>query len=79
MSITIGIQAKTPFAKESEVRAGQYLTCDDRFTCVEAGARLRIKEDGNGFYFKCAEGKHYLDGQVDDSGMLIGLAFRSAK
>ncbi len=77
MSITIGIQVKIPFAKLADVHPRHVLVCDDRFDCVSPFTMLRIKEDENGLYFKCTEGKHYLDGQADDDGVLEGLAFRS--
>jgi hypothetical protein len=74
MSQTIGISMTLPWAKVGEVRVGSHLICDGGFTCVPQGKRVTVKEAEDGLYFKCSEGRHYLCGQVDDEGCLIGLS-----
>lgn len=59
--------------KFSEVREGDVLIADGGFTCIQTGSPLAVKADEDGLYFSCASGKHYLDGQEDENGDLIGL------
>ncbi len=65
-----------PWAKLSEVKAGDVLIADGGFTCIEAGP-VKIKSDECNLYFDCCEdgvmGKHHLLGQADDGEYLIGL------
>lgn len=69
--------------KLSEVKPGDVLVADAGFPCIADGEYLPVRQDGGGLYVDCrAEGeertptgKHYLDSQVDDSGILIGLQF----
>jgi len=60
------------YAKETEVKVGIQVDLDGGFTCVEA-CRTTIHKDEHGLYFECSEGKHYLDGQLED-GEYIGLS-----
>jgi hypothetical protein len=56
-----------------DVSVGDTYTLDDGFTCRHAG-RVEIKSNENGqLYFECNEGRHYLNGQISDSGILIGI------
>jgi hypothetical protein len=55
---------------------GDRLVADGGFTCMSKGDVKEVKRDAaEGFYVDCADGKHFLDGQVDDwgTGHLIGL------
>lgn len=57
-----------------EVNAGETLKADGGFTCVVANQDVIIEADAKGeLFFKCADGRHYLDGQVGDDDRLIGL------
>ena len=58
--------------KLSEVQPGDVLIADAGFTCIEPGATLVVGED---LSVPCADGKHFLDGQVsfDDGDTLVGL------
>ena len=53
----------------SQVHSGTVLACDDSFTCLKTGARRKVRkgEDGE-LYILCSAGRHYLDGQLDESG-----------
>jgi len=55
-----------------DVQPGDALIADAGFTCVKPG-RVSVKKSDNGLYFDCSEGRHYLDGQVNDEGSLVGL------
>ncbi len=50
----------------SKVRQG-LIELDDGFTCASAGKTMLFADKG-GFFFFCADGKHYLDGQTSDDG-----------
>src|SRR5581483_12175137 len=63
-----------PWAKLSQVKAGDFLIADGGFPCIKQGARLQVQADGAGDLFvPCAEGPHLLDGQADDGETIIGL------
>lgn len=59
--------------KMSDLEDGEIVFLDDGFTCVRPGA-VMIHKDENGLHFWCQDGKHYLDGQKDDNGYLIGIS-----
>ena len=48
--------------KISEVKAGDILLSDGGFTCIGPQQNI-VKEDANGLYIECSEGRHGLDGQ----------------
>lgn len=56
------------------VQEGDYLQADDGFTCLDANATYKVQQRTSGrLYIQCKEGIHYLDGQTDFSGNLVGL------
>lgn len=57
----------------SDLKAGQTILADAGFTCLKAGPH-EVKADGSGLYVECSEGHHYLDGQKDEVGSLVGLS-----
>lgn len=60
--------------KLSEIKSGHTLIADDDFSCLENGSENRVHADEkNLLYVKCKNGCHYLDGQADASGNLVGL------
>ena len=73
--------------KLSEVSKGDVLIADNCFTCLSAGEHVvhrgfgftcrsageHVVPRGLGFYICCSEGRHYLYGQVDSEGNLVGL------
>jgi len=68
-----------PYAKFSAVKPGDVLITDGGFTCMPNNASKTVhsmKPDypgDRGLYITCRDGKHMLDGQLDDKGLLIGL------
>lgn len=59
----------------SDLIEGDIIVIDDGFTCAKAGEH-RVYADDDGLFFYCREGKHYLDGQEDETGYLIGILDR---
>ena len=61
--------------KLSEVKSGHTLIADRGFTCLDNASENRVHADEkNLLYVKCKNGCHYLDGQTDANGILIGLS-----
>jgi hypothetical protein len=61
-----------PAARLDDLKAGDTLFADDGFTCMQAGVKT-VREDEDGLYIPCADGSHYLDGQLREDGTLAGL------
>ena len=63
-----------PWAKLSELKAGDVVELDSGFTCASAGFRT-LKETKDGLAFDCAEGEaaHAIAGQADDGEHCIGI------
>ncbi len=59
--------------KLTDITPGQTVTLDAGFTCHKAGP-VGVKSDDLGLYFECTAGHHYLDGQEDEAGELIGIS-----
>lgn len=60
-----------PYAKLSELKAGDSIELDNGFTCAKSGVTT-VQEDNLGLYFTCSDGRHTLAGQVEDE-TLIGI------
>lgn len=60
--------------KENEVQSGDTVVLDGGFTCVNQGP-VTIGSDEHGLYFPCSNssGRHYIDGQLDEDGVYVGL------
>lgn len=58
--------------KEGELKVGDKVVLDSGFTCRNSGPAY-LEEDTNGLYFHCDSGKHYIDGQLDEDDVYIGL------
>lgn len=54
-----------PYARQSELKAGDTVTVDGDFTCLKPWTQHVVKEDGLGLYLECKEGEHHLAGQQD--------------
>lgn len=65
----------TKSTRLSEIKLGDVVVADDGFTCIQANARLTVEVDPRGNLFvSCDQGRHFLDGQIDDDGeTLVGL------
>lgn len=62
------------FAKLKSVKAGDILKTDGGFTCMPDGVLRKVQADADGkLWIRCGDGKHYLDGQADGQGRLVGL------
>lgn len=61
------------FAKVSEISTGDTIEVDGDFTCISEGSRVLVKSSCNGLYFLCDQGRHYLDGQLDDGDVYVGI------
>lgn len=58
--------------KMEDLKAGENVKLDGGFTCAKEGLH-EVHQDDHGHYFICDEGKHYLDGQEDEDGNLVGV------
>lgn len=61
-----------PWAKLSEVKAGDTIVADGGFTCMEPGPKI-VRQAKHGLCINCVDGDHYLSGQADDGEHLVGL------
>ena len=62
-----------PYATVADTKAGTVLVADAGFVsyigyCIQPGAVLTVKDDGDGLYVPCTHGRHYLDGQIENDG-----------
>lgn len=55
-----------------EIKAGDIVEADAGFTCLSQGRHL-VQSSDSGLFISCSNGKHFIDGQVDDDGTVIGL------
>lgn len=61
------------YSKMFAIREGDYMVTFGGFPCVAGNTIVPIERDETGLYFHCAEGKHYLQRQVDSEGYCLGL------
>jgi hypothetical protein len=61
------------FSKIFATKPGDSMIAYGDFTCVAAGAIVTIEADMGGMFFRCADGQHYLESQVDKNGECLGL------
>lgn len=60
--------------KETEIREGDNLIADGGFSCMKEKTKSIVKKDENNeLYVDCADGTHYLSGQRDGKGSIIGF------
>lgn len=59
--------------KLEDLKAGDTITLDAGFTCALPRSVI-VEKDMGGKFFKCDDGKHYLDGQEDETGHLVGVS-----
>lgn len=60
---------------KKDLYAGQRLVADGGFTCLSEGQVVTVHESEAGELFvRCNEGPaHFLDGQIDPEGTVVGL------
>lgn len=62
-----------PWAKLSELKAGDKIEADAGFICIPAKAVLEIKA-APALYVECSGcSRHYIDAQADDGEHLVGF------
>ena len=59
--------------KMEDVHVGDTLVLDNGFTCHEPGPVVIMRDGEGALFFKCNNGHHYIDGQEDEFGTLIGM------
>lgn len=69
-----GTESKVTLA---QLTPGMKIIVDSSFDCTGPGL-ARVFGDEHGLYFLCAEGHHYLDGQEDEDGTLVGISLPEA-
>lgn len=57
----------------TDVKPGDILITDRGFTCMDKGQHLTVRLSRHGLWIPCRVGRHYLDGQEDEDGFLVGL------
>lgn len=63
-----------PWTKVSEIKIGSMVKMDDDFSCMMGGVNRIVQEDDQGLFVVCAEGHHYLDGQLsEDESHYVGV------
>ena len=64
-----------PYADEGSLKAEvSVIEADGGFTCLSNGQRCIVHGEKDGrLYIFCKDGKHYLDGQLDDGDAYIGI------
>ena len=63
-----------PYATTASTRAGDFVVTDAGFDCLAANTRHKVEADADGLFVRCADGQHYLEGQLsDDETAYVGL------
>ncbi len=64
-----------PYAKLSALKPGDRVIVDGDFDCMDAWITLEVLLAPDGLYLPCAEGRHYLNGQLltGDGDTLVGI------
>lgn len=63
-----------PWAKLSELKAGDVVEIDSSFTCMTPNQKYTVYEDRKGeFAILCNEGKHWLCGNEPAPDSIIGV------
>lgn len=59
--------------KLTDIKAGDIIMADAGFTCLNSGHHV-VEESRLGLYIRCDHGEHYLAGQEDEGGELVGIS-----
>ena len=57
----------------SDLKPGDHIRGFEGFGCIPDKAVRTVQMNAAGLYVKCRNGNHYLDGQEDNDGILVGL------
>lgn len=66
--------ARTANLKFNAIKIGDILIPDGGFTCMAADKPKCVEEHDGELFIPCSDGKHFLCGQEDDEGNLVGLS-----
>jgi hypothetical protein len=62
------------YPKLFAIRPGDVLVTYGGFACIAPDTLVTIEGDASGMFFRCSDGKHYLDSQKTESGECLGLS-----
>lgn len=62
--------------KLEDLKPGDIIIADAGFTCLEPGEHKVWEKHGGKLVVGCRDGDHYLDGQRDAAGNLVGISKR---
>lgn len=62
-----------PYAKLSQLKAGDTVELDSGFTCRMEGSVELQADTKDELFFVCDDGKHYVSGQADDGEHCVGI------
>lgn len=73
----VAIVTAPKWAHRDDVKEGDTLIADGGFTCIGHGTELAVLFDEDtargGLFVECADGKHFLAGQLDEGHVYIGF------
>jgi hypothetical protein len=55
------------------IKPGDRMVAYGGFACIPGDTIVTIQTDAGGMFFRCADGRHYLESQVNESGECLGL------
>lgn len=61
------------YLKFEDVKEGDTVIIDEGFNCMKAGKKRVYADEEEDLYIECDYGNHYLVGQEDEKGFLIGI------
>jgi hypothetical protein len=61
------------YARLDKLKKGDTILVDDGFSCMEPWSMHLVEENTNGLYVLCTDGSHYLEGQMTQDKVLIGI------
>jgi len=65
--------------KLSDIRLGAKLRADEAFECISPGRICEVHfDEQHGPYVHCAHNRHFLDGQLNHDGELVGFELVSS-
>jgi hypothetical protein len=74
-STTVDRQGRE-YARLSELYAGMYVQVDSGFTCLAPWTIHKVKRNEGRLFIGCADGHHYLEGQLAANGdSLVGIYY----
>lgn len=60
--------------KLSDLKSGDTIVVDGGFPCMSDGPKTVHVTNNKDFYVICRDGRHFLSGQEDENGELIGIS-----